>query len=93
MVDGIQHEEEEKQAAASHKPEPHNGDDENNKYNPNKLSELILHLQLTEQQAMEQMEILKKKVSDQCHLKKAVQGNDGNQRLRPNNNLNQNNQM
>ena len=37
-----------KQVAASHKPQPNNGDDENNKYNPSRLSELILHLQLTE---------------------------------------------
>ena len=75
-----------KQAAALQKPQPNNGDDESNKYNPSRLSEFILHLQLTEQQAMEQMEILKKKVSEQCHIKKEIQRNDGNQRPRPNNN-------
>ena len=75
-----------KQAAALQKPQPNNGDDENNKYNPSRLSEFILHLQLTEQQAMEQMEILKKKVSESCHIKKDIQRNDGNRQLRPNNN-------
>ena len=57
-----------KQVAASHKPQPNNGDDENNRFNASRLSELILHLQLTELQAMEQMEILKKKVSSESHF-------------------------